>query len=680
MRRPRPAARAAAALAVAASLSLPTAALGATVELPRSPSLPGVPITAVVPDSPYATGITVPAAAPSRARAALPARFSLVEQGLSTRVKNQGYFGTCWAFGDLATAESSLILQGRATAQTADLSELQVAWFRAWTATAEEAAAMGAPGQEGEGIVNTAGDGLDAGGMALTTLAVTTRGTGLVDESVAPYRPQEPALLPGTMPWRGEEVPIELWDPFVPWDLDRSLALRSDYQVASLSLLPAPMDTGAYDPDAVRGVKEELLRGQTVTVSYSSGAALLGEMGADNPYLNEETGGFYIGTESDVDHVVTIVGWDDDFPVEAFGDTAETRPPAPGAWIVKNSWGSLTAPEGETSPWGVDGSGYFYLSYYDVNTCDLGYFTLVGEGAETPVTLQHDLLGAMYGFTVLGGEDASIRGANVFTAQGDMEVTEVSAFNPMVTGDVSVEVVLLDDGAESPDDGVVAATATAPMEGLAYVRVALDEPVPVHAGQRFAVIERMEGVVDGAPATWVVAEGGDEGVETGARSGRDEYAVAKINPGESFADAGEGWQDLADALDPADGFEGVGNLMIKAFGRPYEFPEEPEPEPAPEPEPGPSPDDGGATDPTPGSPDGGGDTSGGTTLPVTGGGAGGRGSVDGDGAVPEGDDGTAGRGGRGASLPGTGDPGAAAVLLVPAAAGFTAVLARLRRR
>ena len=329
MRRPRSAARAAAALAVAASLSLPTAALGATVELPRSPSLPGVPITAVVPDSPYATGITVPAAAPSRARAALPARFSLVEQGLSTRVKNQGYFGTCWAFGDLATAESSLILQGRATAQTADLSELQVAWFRAWTATAEEAAAMGAPGQEGEGIVNTAGDGLDAGGMALTTLAVTTRGTGLVDESVAPYRPQEPVLLPGTMPWRGEEVPIELWDPFVPWDLDRSLALRSDYQVASLSLLPAPMDTGTYDPDAVRGVKEELLRGQTVTVSYSSGAALLGEMGADNPYLNEETGGFYIGTESDVDHVVTIVGWDDAFPVEAFGDTAETRPPAP---------------------------------------------------------------------------------------------------------------------------------------------------------------------------------------------------------------------------------------------------------------------------------------------------------------------------------------------------------------
>lgn len=49
-------------------------------------------------------------------------------------------------------------------------------------------------------------------------------------------------------------------------------------------------------------------------------------------------------------HVVTIVGWDDNFPVSKFS----TPPPGPGAFIVKNSWGT---------GWG-DG-GYYYSSYYD---------------------------------------------------------------------------------------------------------------------------------------------------------------------------------------------------------------------------------------------------------------------------------------------------------------------------
>jgi C1A family cysteine protease len=63
-------------------------------------------------------------------------------------------------------------------------------------------------------------------------------------------------------------------------------------------------------------------------------------------------------------HAVTVVGWDDSFPVSAFREGHQ--PPEPGAWIVKNSWGT---------DWGAD--GYFWLSYYDQSLCGIESFEYV---------------------------------------------------------------------------------------------------------------------------------------------------------------------------------------------------------------------------------------------------------------------------------------------------------------
>lgn len=49
-------------------------------------------------------------------------------------------------------------------------------------------------------------------------------------------------------------------------------------------------------------------------------------------------------------HAVTIVGWDDNYPVNNF--TAGTRPQNNGAWLVKNSWGSNS-----------EKTGYLWVSY-----------------------------------------------------------------------------------------------------------------------------------------------------------------------------------------------------------------------------------------------------------------------------------------------------------------------------
>ena len=99
-------------------------------------------------------------------------------------------------------------------------------------------------------------------------------------------------------------------------------------------------------------------------------------------YLNTRTNAYYSSISTKTNHAVTIVGWDDNYSKSNFGRNA---PAGDGAWIVKNSWG----PE-----WGND--GYFYLSYYDVNSVELGnsnttYTILLNDTVKYDKNYQYEL-------------------------------------------------------------------------------------------------------------------------------------------------------------------------------------------------------------------------------------------------------------------------------------------------
>ena len=106
-------------------------------------------------------------------------------------------------------------------------------------------------------------------------------------------------------------------------------------------------------------------------------------------------------------HAVTIVGWDDDYPASKFSGT---KPPANGAFIIKNSWGTSYGEK-----------GFGYVSYYDktlagfsLDSLSVMAFTNVENITNFKDIYQYDILGNTYESVGYGNNTAWL--ANQFTA------------------------------------------------------------------------------------------------------------------------------------------------------------------------------------------------------------------------------------------------------------------------
>ena len=131
----------------------------------------------------------------------------------------------------------------------------------------------------------------------------------------------------------------------------------------------------------IDAVKSELKKGRGVTVAFKADTASPGEV-SENPMMNEDTWAHYSGVDMMTNHQVCIVGWCDSYPASNFLEGKQ--PPANGAWLVKNSWGSETdyvtneqQADIAKDAWGITNeegkhTGYFWISYYDksLNYCE----------------------------------------------------------------------------------------------------------------------------------------------------------------------------------------------------------------------------------------------------------------------------------------------------------------------
>ena len=148
-------------------------------------------------------------------------------------------------------------------------------------------------------------------------------------------------------------------------------------------------------------------------------------------YWNQATKAYYYTGTASTNHVVTLVGWDDNYAASNF----RTTPPGNGAFIVKNSWGT---------GWG--NAGYFYISYYDFK---LGY-AHVFRMPEANINYSRSYLYDPFGqIGALGYGATTALGANVFTAAATEALSAVAFYTTTVGASYEVSIYTGVSGAPS---------------------------------------------------------------------------------------------------------------------------------------------------------------------------------------------------------------------------------------
>ena len=249
--------------------------------------------------------------------AAYPSYYNAAEQGVVTSVKDQDPYGMCWAFGMASLLETSLLTQNLGTY---DLSEEHLAYFFA--------------NRSNDPLGNTSGDvnhhlGTDdngnvdyhEGGNDLLAAMFLSTWSGMTTEEDVPLATDAThTQKTGVIPDRSKEF-------------DAAAYLKNAY----------------FSDYSVNAMKKMLMADQSVTIMYN----------AQTRYYNASTAAYsYPTSTKSVNHVVTVVGWDDNYSASNFKSASKVT--SDGAWIVKNSWGT---------DWGKD--GYFYMSYEDKSVCEL---------------------------------------------------------------------------------------------------------------------------------------------------------------------------------------------------------------------------------------------------------------------------------------------------------------------
>ena len=533
-------------------------------------------------------------------------QYYLPSIGSTTPIRDQNPFGTCWAFSTIAALESNLLHRRHGNAgiinpdafelnlnnvsKELDLSELYHAYMNM------EPVAEGPQKGEGNEPLNPAekNANLSAGGFSSSSQSLLTAWVGPLAESQEPYKPLHSGDTYGLLHEAEDRAsaPLAHVQQFLYLDSPSRYSINTKRQ---------KYEYDGMREEAVDLVKQAVIQYGALMMSYQADTSSPGE-GGNSDYMNYEYFCQY-DDSSDIgmNHAVTLVGWNDNYPRENFKTAKGGMPKHNGAFLIKNSWGNYetsvekygdqfvdtyntfaVSPEGKllmmTFNYGIPdeeghGTGYAWISYEDHSI--FSFSAIIGDdaadGFQYDHIYQYDYSNPMAFEPIsLPTDNSETLVANIFTSERNETLAAVSVYAPQNNTEAEIEVYRVTDESSDPTSGELLAAATASFDHRGFYTVDLETPVKLKQGDRFAVVQNIQTETDGERVSWLnIEETIREDLQTENNINKEHVHVVS-NPGETLIYVNNGtehvWADAAE-LNRTDAGKvmAFGNAYIKAY-------------------------------------------------------------------------------------------------------------------
>lgn len=361
----------------------------------------------------------------------LPDKYSSVENGYVTSVKNQRQWGTCWAFAACAVMESYALTHRMAdSADDIDFSEYALAYLSYSDDMYME--------DTGDYTVTT--DyyvGFNQGGNNQYAFKTLSKWAGIYNDDKVTYNY---SANKGVIP------------EYVPDENEMDYVLTGQYYL---------------NMSDTEQIKTAIINNGAVAACYYSTTTY-----AKNNHLY-----LYNYELESTNHAIAIVGWDDNKDKELFSMTdrhgRKRTPNNDGAWLIKNSWGT-----------GYGQGGYCWISYEDVglNSQDAVIYEIAPKDMFSNV-YQYD------GATIYYSSRYGVEFAAVYEIEGETEQTLEAVSFAIYSVNTGFTVnVYKNEGENTLDNGELIATQGGVVTHEGYYTVMLSEKVVLQPGDTITVV------------------------------------------------------------------------------------------------------------------------------------------------------------------------------------------------
>lgn len=218
-------------------------------------------------------------------------------------IRNQQQTNTCWAYSSMSSLETHLAMKdllNNSTKQVYDFSERHMAYSKSSTFL---------PGQKNQYGFSF---NVSQGGNYYMATDYLTNGIGAILEDDMPFENNEDKIDIGEI--QNKEVQTTV-DDIIYFDVIERTSQATDTELENLQ----------------NQMKEHISTYGSIGTSI-----YMPDCSEDNDMFKFENAAIYCDSSvGQINHGVSIIGWDDNFPKEKFS----TEPKGDGAWIIRNSYG-----------------------------------------------------------------------------------------------------------------------------------------------------------------------------------------------------------------------------------------------------------------------------------------------------------------------------------------------------